>query len=478
MSQFKQETKKRGVKWILLFLLVSIVACPLIIWKGTYVLQDDVAKICDKTYLLLKAGTETMESRVPVHMATTLKAFRHHQIYSDSDVPIFGQPVVNIIKYSTKALFSDSVLMVYKLRYREIVESWGWGARNIIIDGRKIGWYVDIFKNIPAYAHAWSHDKSKDWYFMIDDDTFLLPSSFAAAVAGKNPDDVLIIGRNVGYNWFFAYGGSGIVLSRGAMKLMYGQGTEAARAAVDSMHDNLKSNCCGDIAVTDMLNMVANNVHMTPEEYMRYVDFQDDSAIFQGGPRDELIAAFRNWCTPIGSFHHGTAASYNEIFVWAENLRKERGGNYAPTYYDFYERYIMPHVTTELIGWTAYHNAEYGDNAVFHADSPECASADSCRNACENELTCMQWSYEPGSRCVLVNNGVVAGQAKNEYSPDGYGKEFVMGYMPSRIIEHRKNASLVCDPINTDVDKIVHTEGWLYKQFKEGSLPFDLKSLV
>lgn len=454
-----------------------LVAGVLLICIGLYVhslhLGDEIAQLGDRTFVLLKTGVEVMDQRVPIHLHTTFKWFPHHEIYAEVDTPVLGHPVVNAISYLPAEGFQDENLGSVLVRYRAIDEQWGWGASNVVVHGKNIGWHVDVFKNVPSYALAWLKDPTKDWYVMLDDDTYMLPSTLAKAVEGKNPEEMYYLGRNVGQNPFFAYGGSGMVFSRGALKAMFGVTKESTQAAVMNSMELAYGSCCGDIVICYLYGQQAHDF----DHIRDHLEMHDDSGLFQGTNLWEFIAAFRHWCDPVGSFHHGKAGDYDMISRWYDRLRQERGKNYRPTYYDYYEEFIMPHVAVEIEGWIVDHSEEFEDSVSFsHEDAP---TRWKCKELCETDQTCMQWSFREGQRCKLIRNGVVAGQAYNEYKPNYDAKEHVVGYMVTRIIAHRKNPRNFCDPINSGkalpLDK---TEGWLHRQLESGPIPVPLNNFL
>lgn len=432
-------------------------------------LGDDIAQLGEKTFVLLKTGVEVMDQRVPVHLATTFKWFPSHEIYAEVDTPVLGHPVVNAISYLPAEAFEDKELSACLVRYRAIDEQWGWGASNIIVNDKKIGWYVDVFKNVPAYAHAWLKDNTKDWYAMFDDDTYMLPSTLAQAVEGKNPNDVIYLGRNLGQQPSFGYGGSGIVFSRGAMKAMFGTTKESAQAGLlDSMH-LAYGWCCGDAVICYLLSEKHDEHH-----FRDHMEFHDDAALFQGCPLDEFISTFRHWCDPIGSFHHSKGGDYDLIARWYERLRLERGKNYRPTYFDYYEEFTLPHVAEEVPDWKAFHSSEFGDGKSL----TDVTSKEDCKEKCRLDTACFQWSFQEGGDCNLIINGVVPGMARNKYLPGWNGKPSTVGYMVERILEKRLNSALTCDPINHGELPEERTEGWLLRLTADGPIPPKLNSLL
>lgn len=300
---------------------------------------------------------------------------------------------------------------------------------------------------------------------MLDDDTFILPTTFAAAIEGKDPEKPFYLGRRIGGKQHFAYGGAGIVFSRGAMKIMFGESKESAAASASDAANMVLSICCGDLFTAQYYSeKIGDKEHFEDD-----LESDDVSKFFQGMHPLQFISAFNHWCDPIGSFHHGNSGEYDAIGRWYDSLVEERGKSYRPTYYDYYEEYIMPHVAPELDGWIAKRTTKKG---VITFSSEEAPTKWKCKELCEADERCMQWSFSEGDKCKLIRDGVVAGQAFNEYSPDWNKKVHAMGYMVSRIIDNRKNPENICDPMATDqVVPLERTEGWLLRKLESGPIP-------
>ncbi|KAJ3042522.1 hypothetical protein HDV00_007056 [Rhizophlyctis rosea] len=99
----------------------------------------------------------------------------------------------------------------------------------IVEDKSALGWRSDAHKNLPGLRELWSRFPDAKWYFMVDDDTYVFWENMRLALSTINADEPHYYGaKNVfkgcdgvkkfGDGPHFAHGGSGIVISRGAMK--------------------------------------------------------------------------------------------------------------------------------------------------------------------------------------------------------------------------------------------------------------------
>lgn len=105
----------------------------------------------------------------------------------------------------------------------------------------KSGWRGDKDKNLPALHLMYTAFPGKKWYILLDDDTYIFLENFARYILQDRMDDtpvytgkVFYISRCGGFErdgtfmknksepkGMFAHGGSGIIINRKAMELLY-----------------------------------------------------------------------------------------------------------------------------------------------------------------------------------------------------------------------------------------------------------------
>lgn len=99
---------------------------------------------------------------------------------------------------------------------------------HIIPDKTDEGWKIDAHKNLPGFKKLYNKFPNAEWYIMIDDDTYLLVENLMYNLAKYNHNDKIYLGnptefqgcdgiKKMGEGIKFAHGGSGIIISRGAM---------------------------------------------------------------------------------------------------------------------------------------------------------------------------------------------------------------------------------------------------------------------
>ena len=57
------------------------------------------------------------------------------------------------------------------------------------------GWELDRMKNIPGLVAAWEKYPGKDWYFMVDDDTWVNLHHLAELLSPLNVSEPLYLGN-------------------------------------------------------------------------------------------------------------------------------------------------------------------------------------------------------------------------------------------------------------------------------------------
>ncbi|KAJ3390588.1 hypothetical protein HDU84_007289 [Entophlyctis sp. JEL0112] len=181
----------------------------------------------------LKTGADTIETRLPTQLAT------------------FLAPIGNLLIVSNHAGYINSGGKQYEVvdvvsglyeRVRKtlrLVPPVTTATATKAVSNRKkasertAGWRDDAHKNLPAFQMLAEQFPDAQWYFMIDDDSYVDFANLAAFLETQDPNTPLYLGRsNIfkgcdGVKKFrdgpdFAQGGGGILLSRAAMKIVYG----------------------------------------------------------------------------------------------------------------------------------------------------------------------------------------------------------------------------------------------------------------
>lgn len=104
-------------------------------------------------------------------------------------------------------------------------------AEELVPDEDSKGWKSDAKKNMPGMKELYNRFPDADWYIMIDDDTYVFMDNLKTALNKYDPNEPYYLGAATNFigcdgitEWgtspYFAHGGSGIVVSKGALKRM------------------------------------------------------------------------------------------------------------------------------------------------------------------------------------------------------------------------------------------------------------------
>ncbi|KAL7749893.1 hypothetical protein RI367_004769 [Sorochytrium milnesiophthora] len=179
---------------------------------------------------------------------------------------------------------------------------------DLIPDQASRGWRLDAHKNLPAFREMYHRYPDGKWYVMIDDDTYMFMENLHVFLRGFNHSEPWYLGapnhfrgcdgvRKLGEGPPFGHGGSGIVLSREALRRLVNQTDECI----------LKYNACwaGDIRVGLCLRDIGIpiNVTMSGRRYFNAI-----APHWSGHPY------YEDPCKRVVSFHHLKPAFMQRLY--------------------------------------------------------------------------------------------------------------------------------------------------------------------
>ncbi|KAJ3393628.1 hypothetical protein HDU84_001403 [Entophlyctis sp. JEL0112] len=310
-------------------------------------LQQHSALQYSQFAVCLKSGADTLHVRVPTQLATFLRAIPNLLIISDASDEIEGHVVHDVVTglYDRKAKASENTA----------------------------GWRADAHKNIPGFELLYETFPDASWYFMIDDDTYVDFKNLADLVKTLDPDVPYFTGRRnifagcdgvkkFGDGPFFVQGGSGILLSRAAMRLVYG-GMSACILRYETCWagDVRTALCMRDAGVLVTLNVgfFGTGLH----EEVPYTD-------------DPCIRPF--------TFHHNNSTAIERLFRLSQT---QEGLTMASAHQEFVDTQ-----TTIDVGY---------DRKGGHFKSIDGLDAVQCQGLCQLEPQCASWVLTDAGLCQL-----------------------------------------------------------------------------
>lgn len=434
---------------------------PLFFYSGSFKEQDPkpgpLDPFADRVFLMLKSGATVIQNRLPPHVRSTLRRWPHHAVYADVETEISGVKVIDILKWLPEDLLERHRLHLgnyFDLRTM-LEEQWQWELDDL--DGYP-GWLLDKYKNVPMLAHAWLNALPQtEWFIFIDADSYIMQRGLLEHLRKYNSSEPHYIGRAADWEAGvvnkkgeevkipFAHGGSGVAISRGAMKNLFGPDPHSDRSRMDvvlsEFMDLADPNIAGDALVAMMLFYYVDEIVVE----MPWGRFPFYDTPFQGSNTRDIAVGPEGWCLPLFSWHHLSPSEVDLIYEYEQTIPLSK--KYV-TFADIYRDFIMPYVVDERENWNAITQHFNGpwekETALIHWKDHLTKSKVNCRTACEEDERCLLWVFERG-HCQLELGVVFRGVAVNTKMKK-YQKTATSGWMVERIREKRREVT--CDPLH------------------------------
>lgn len=441
--------------------------------KAEYFKQPLVADYANNTenvFLMIKTGATALWERLPLHLVTTLTRVPNFAIYADVAATVGGHEVIDILQNVTESTKNHSQFSMYRKLHnlRDIH-----GAISPSDTTLTDGWDLDKFKNLPMLLDAYRRSPNSDWFIFMDGDTYFMMDNLMDYLNTIDPNDPLYLGSSsmLGTT-VFAHGGSGVVLSRKAMEITFGEHPEW----VGESEEHALKVCCGDYMVAYM--MLKADIKVASGYDYPHVGWK-----FQGNNYFDVRLHPEVWCQKIVSFHHLEPNDIETLWEYERLIGPERRRDIR--YGDIYRDFVAPYIQEEMYGWdNSPHGRSYSkelDN-IEKEKHPEkeqklprpWESVSSCKKGCEDQENCLMWRYLPKGRVCTYEDAVRLGRP---YFPwVNYGDsldrtDVTSGFMIKRIRDLRVN-KFECDVLHGANEEQLkndeYPEGWYRnKQLEE-----------
>ncbi|KAL2835057.1 peptidase S8/S53 domain-containing protein [Aspergillus cavernicola] len=264
------------------------------------------------------------------------------------------------------------------------------------------GWRLDRYKFLSMVEYAYAQNPNAKWYVFFETDTLMLWDNLAQLLARFDHTEPLYLGsptpgRALGTRWepqatFFAYGGSGLVLSVAAMENLLredragsaqGGSEEDSQLLITKYQDMVREDCCGD----SVLGWVAAQ---------RDVKIMGQWPMFNPLPLHGTPLGKAYWCQPAISFHKSDPVASVDLWNW-QQTRPSLGGDL--------QRPLLYSDVVDFFDFASVPIRENWNNADVDAfDAPQEGAHDSfdfCKIACHQHADCLQYTYHQ-KKCHLV----------------------------------------------------------------------------
>lgn len=260
------------------------------------------------------------------------------------------------------------------------------------------GWELDALKFIPGLDFAYRRMPDKDWYIMIDDDTYVLKPTLRMILSTLDPSKPAYLGNAVGdFRGRFAHGGSAFILSRAAMARLFDESPgQVTRSYVNSL-----SEIWGDKLVATTFMKVG--VYLD-ERY---------SHLFNGeSPRTTRVRPDR-FCSPIVSFHG--LAQQKQMAEVGHLFRYIDGVVSWGQLWKIYGQPDLDEYRTKTI-WPDRDHVGTTDGDTMTTEGVE--SAEICWALCNrHQSTCLAWTWDANVTACHISPWVIVGEkSEGKYS--------------------------------------------------------------
>ncbi|GAO51136.1 hypothetical protein SAICODRAFT_73431 [Saitoella complicata NRRL Y-17804] len=349
----------------------------------------------------IKTGKETIEERLSRQFATFLPLINNFIYISDHNETFGTVPVYDCYN----PIYTDAWS---RLTAQNPPETLRFPPPSNLEEVRKQepGWERDAHKNLIGFKHLYESFPDADWYFMIDDDTYVFTSNLYDITADLDPEALIHMGvvrgkEHCGSNddmpeprHGFYQGGSGILFSRGAMKALYPHLDECIMKSWDCEGGDRRVGLCQYDAGIPVRHWWQN-----PFAFYSH-DFRDLNAEW-GWPGDSClrpITGHRMRKTDFQDAFQAEQEAPSGRVTFADLYAAQRGG---------YVDDIAP--DRNYPGWT-----DFGGEPL--------TSALACHELCQSTPQCLAWTWgEVEQFCWLKN--------------DAGGKEERKGYVSGMLGE-------------------------------------------
>lgn len=357
--------------------------------------------------LMLKTGATEIYSKLPTHFLTTFTCVPSFQVYSDLSQTFANVPIHDVIAPVSSNLRENHPDFTL---YNDL-QKWQREGQDLGKLKGDDGWNLDKWKFLPMLHHAYeTAPPETEWFVMIEADTALSWLNLLPWLQTMDPSQPHYLGSpNLIGSLQFAHGGSGIVISRGAMDILEEARTDVGVEYYDTQWEKATArSCCGDAMVAEAL--LAVNIPLTGAW-----------PLIQGETIGSIDYRLDNWCKVPATWHHVSSIQVDAHWQFQVEWAQQHGWNTPFLYRDIFEKFVAQHVgvnrtkwnnlsrdwkftATELVGSEKEDRENNGGKLFAELEEYEkrsVRSEEACAEACRmKQGECVQWMWMTG-RCHL-----------------------------------------------------------------------------
>jgi hypothetical protein len=217
--------------------------------------------------LVMKTGASESYDRIPTQLMTVLRCLPDFLVFSDKSQSIGGFHIHDSLDtVLSEAMEDNEDFATYRRQRYCAVDVQD--CNSVADDPASDGWNLDKYKNIHIAEKAYDMRPHYDWYVFVDADTYVLMPNLVQWLRNLDPQEKHYLGSvSLINNLRFAHGGSGYILSQGALAEFAGN-----HPGIANQYDlQARHECCGDylfaIAVKETIKLAVKQVvcqHISP----------------------------------------------------------------------------------------------------------------------------------------------------------------------------------------------------------------------
>ncbi|KAF2742741.1 glycosyltransferase family 31 protein [Sporormia fimetaria CBS 119925] len=358
--------------------------------------------LMDDVTVVLKLGDAEVRSALPAYLDRIARCRIDLLIFSDHDAEYNGYKIIDALR----ALHPE-----YKYQNPDFDIYDRIQAANGNAEKTEEGWRLDKYKFLPMMEITAHKRPESNWFIFVELDTYVNWDNMYRFLSRFNPKTPYHFGSPV---WpkgktVFAHGGSGFVLSRGAMNRLIARGRMFAEnhlyPGTHLFGKPVSTMCCGDEVLAHVLKECG-------------VSLRGYWPMFNGEKPASVRFGWEQWCESILTMHHLQDHDFDELKSW-EAARKRPA---TPFTFEELFSFIEPHLIDQATDWS-----NLSEDKVFKAPQRAAKSVDHCLAACKRDGKCMQYEHF-GDTCRL--SYVI--RLGHSQSPEGSTK-WVSGWIKDRV---------------------------------------------
>lgn len=248
----------------------------------------------------VKTGASEASGKIPTLMQTSLRCAKNVFFFSDLEQDIGPYHMHDaLLNVSPEVKKLDGAFDFYRQQQEAWRQDGNVGSTREMTSSpeNNPAWTLDKYKNTHILEMLWEFAPEKEWYIVIDADTYIIWSNLLRWLPSLDSAKKMFLG-SVAFlgSTGFAHGGSGTVFSRSLM-YDYAATHNGTAARMDS---KIQASCCGDVMVSEVLKEYGNDlVNIQPE--------------ISGQKPGTIPYLTDYWCQATLTMHHFNAGDMKEF---------------------------------------------------------------------------------------------------------------------------------------------------------------------